>query len=64
MGTQEHAAVTAGGDPTGIEIFQPDCYVLGFREIGATQVAVVGGKARTWGSCRTSKAFACRLASA
>ncbi|MGH2944024.1 MAG: PEP/pyruvate-binding domain-containing protein, partial [Solirubrobacteraceae bacterium] len=44
MGTKEHAAVVAGGDPTGIHPFQSDCYVLGFHEIGATQAAVVGGK--------------------
>ncbi len=44
MGTDEHAAVIAGGDPTGIYTFQPDCYVLGFQEIDKTQVAVVGGK--------------------
>ena len=44
MGTKEHAAVIAGGDPTGIETFQPDCYVLGFQGIDETQVAVVGGK--------------------
>jgi len=44
MGTEEHAAVIAGGDPNGIDTFQPDCYVLGLPEIDATQVAVVGGK--------------------
>jgi pyruvate,water dikinase len=44
MGTEEHAAVIAGGDPTGIYTFQPDCYVLGFQDIDKTQVAVVGGK--------------------
>jgi pyruvate,water dikinase len=44
VGTEEHAAVIAGGDPTGIYTFQPDCYVLGFQEIDETQVAVVGGK--------------------
>jgi phosphoenolpyruvate synthase/pyruvate phosphate dikinase len=44
MGTEEHAAVIAGGDPTGIYTFQPDCYVLGFQEIDKTQVAAVGGK--------------------
>ena len=44
MGTEEHAAVIAGGDPTGIDTFQPDRYVLGFQEIDETQVAVVGGK--------------------
>ncbi len=44
MGTEEHAPVIAGGDPTGIDTFQPDCYVLGFQEIDETQVAVVGGK--------------------
>jgi rifampicin phosphotransferase len=37
MGTEEHAAA-------GIATFQPDGYVLGFREIDDTQVAVVGGK--------------------
>ena len=44
MGTEEHAAVGAGGDPKGIDTFQPDCYVLGLQEIDETQVAVVGGK--------------------
>jgi rifampicin phosphotransferase len=44
MGTKEHAAVIAGGDPAGTETVQPDCYVLGFQEIDETQVAVVGGK--------------------
>ncbi|MEA2379960.1 MAG: rifampicin phosphotransferase, partial [Thermoleophilaceae bacterium] len=44
MGTEEHAAVIAGGDPKGIDTFPPDCYVLGFQEIDATHVAVVGGK--------------------
>jgi pyruvate,water dikinase len=44
MGTEEHAAVVAGGDPNGIETFQTDRYVLGFQEIDETQVAVVGGK--------------------
>jgi phosphoenolpyruvate synthase/pyruvate phosphate dikinase len=44
MGTKEHAAVVAGGDPTEINTFQPGCYVLGFHEIDKTQVAVVGGK--------------------
>jgi phosphoenolpyruvate synthase/pyruvate phosphate dikinase len=44
MGTEEHAAVIAGGDPTGIDTFRPDCYVLGFQEIDETQVGVVGGK--------------------
>ena len=44
MGTEEHAAVTTGGDPTAIATLQPDGYVLGFGEIDRTQVAVVGGK--------------------
>ncbi len=44
MGTKEHAAVIAGGDPTEIYAFQPDGYVLGFQAIDRTQVAVVGGK--------------------
>jgi rifampicin phosphotransferase len=44
MGTQEHAAVVAGGDLKGIDTLQPDCYVLGFQEIDETQVAAVGGK--------------------
>ena len=44
MGTEEHAAVVAGGDPKGIDTFQPDRYVLGLQEIDETQVAVVGGK--------------------
>jgi pyruvate,water dikinase len=44
MGTEEHAAVIAGGDPKGIDTFQSNCYVLGFKEIDKTQVAVVGGK--------------------
>ena len=38
--------------------------VLGFEEIDQTQVAVAGGKGRTWGSFRGSKASACRPASA
>ena len=38
--------------------------VPGFEQIDQTQVAVVGGRARTWGSCRASKAYAYRLASA
>ena len=62
MGTEEHAAVIAGGDPNGIDTFQPDCYVLGLPEIDATQVAVVGGKGAHLGSFRGSKASACRLA--
>ena len=45
MGTQEHGAVAAGGDPNGIDTFQPDPYVAGLEEIDATQVALVGGKA-------------------
>jgi rifampicin phosphotransferase len=49
MGTVEHAAVVAGGDPTGIVTFQPDCYVLGLQEIDETQVAVVGGKGANLG---------------
>jgi phosphoenolpyruvate synthase/pyruvate phosphate dikinase len=44
MGTEERAAVVAGGDPKGIDTFQPDCYALGLEEIDETQVAVVGGK--------------------
>jgi phosphoenolpyruvate synthase/pyruvate phosphate dikinase len=44
MGAEERAAVIAGGDPRGIDTFQPDCHVLGFQEIDETQVAVVGGK--------------------
>ncbi len=44
MGTMEHAAVGAGGDPKGIDTIQPDGYVLGLQEIDETQVAVVGGK--------------------
>jgi phosphoenolpyruvate synthase/pyruvate phosphate dikinase len=44
MGTDEHAAVVAGGDLTGIVTFRPDCYVLGLQEIDKTPIAVVGGK--------------------
>jgi rifampicin phosphotransferase len=44
MGTKEHAAVVAGGDPKGIDTLQPDGSVLGLQEIDETQVAVVGGK--------------------
>jgi phosphoenolpyruvate synthase/pyruvate phosphate dikinase len=44
MGTDEYAAMVAGGDPEGIDAFEPECYVLGFQEIDETQVAVVGGK--------------------
>jgi hypothetical protein len=47
MGTEEHAAAIAGGDPTGIDTFQPDRYVLGFQEIGEKQVAVVEADAGT-----------------
>jgi rifampicin phosphotransferase len=44
MGTREHAAVVAGGDPKGIDTFRPECSVLGLQEIDETQAAVVGGK--------------------
>jgi phosphoenolpyruvate synthase/pyruvate phosphate dikinase len=44
MGTEEHAAVVAGGDSKGIDTLQPDCYVLGLQEIDETRVAVAGGK--------------------
>jgi rifampicin phosphotransferase len=44
MGTAEHAAVVAEGDPKGIDTLRPDGYVLDLREIDATQVAIVGGK--------------------
>jgi rifampicin phosphotransferase len=44
VGTNEHAAVIAGGDPTGTATCRPDSYVLGFSEIDERQVAVVGGK--------------------
>jgi rifampicin phosphotransferase len=44
MGTKEHAAVVAGGDPRGIDALQPDRSVLSLQEIDETQVAVVGGK--------------------
>ena len=44
MGTEEHAAVGAGGDPKGIDTFQPDATCWVFEEIDETQVAVVGGK--------------------
>jgi rifampicin phosphotransferase len=44
MGTEEHAAAGAGGDPKGIDTFRPDRYVVGLQEIDETQVAVVGGK--------------------
>ena len=64
MSTEEHAAVVAGGDPKGIDTFQPDCYVSGLQEIDETQVAVVGGKGAHLGELRESKASACRLASA
>jgi rifampicin phosphotransferase len=46
MGTKEHAAVIAGGDPTGADT---DCDVLDLRETDATQVAVVGGKGAALG---------------
>ena len=36
-------------------------YVLDLQEVDEMQVAVVGGRARTWGRCRGSKASACRL---
>jgi pyruvate,water dikinase len=44
MSTKAHAAVIAGGDPTGIHASGSDCYVLDLREIDTTQVALVGGK--------------------
>src|SRR4051812_7414841 len=45
MGTEQHAAVVAGGDPKGIDdSFRPDCHVLDLPEIDERQVAVVGGK--------------------
>jgi polyisoprenyl-phosphate glycosyltransferase len=44
MGSDKHAAVVPGGGPAGIDILRPDPYVLGFAEIDATHVAVVGGK--------------------
>ena len=44
MGTEEHAAAVAGGDPKGIDTARPDGYVVGLQEIDETQVAVVGGK--------------------
>ncbi|MGZ6640067.1 MAG: PEP/pyruvate-binding domain-containing protein, partial [Solirubrobacteraceae bacterium] len=44
MSMRKHAAVITGGDPTGIDAFQPDRYVLGFQAVDRTQVAVVGGK--------------------
>jgi rifampicin phosphotransferase len=44
MGTEQHAAVVAGGDPKDIDTFQADRYVLRFDEIDETQVVVVGGK--------------------
>jgi hypothetical protein len=36
-------------------------YVLAFQEIDHAHVAVVGGKAHSWGSFRGSKASPCRL---
>src|SRR4051794_8015620 len=44
MGTEEHAAVGAGGDSRRIDTFRPDRYVVGLQEIDETQVAAVGGK--------------------
>ena len=44
MGTEERAAVVAGGGTTGLHTVQPNRYVLGLDEIDETQVAVVGGK--------------------
>ncbi len=44
MGTEEHAAVIAGGDPKGIDTVQPVGYVVSLQDLGETQVAVVGGK--------------------
>ena len=44
MGTEEHAAVIAGGDPKGIGTVQPDGFVVSLQDVGETQVAVVGGK--------------------
>jgi rifampicin phosphotransferase len=48
MGAKEHAAVVAGGDPTGLETLAPDG-VLGFDETDESQVAVVGGKGANLG---------------
>ncbi len=39
-------------------------YVLGFQEVDRTDIGVVGGKARAWGSFPGSKGSACRMASA
>ncbi len=44
MGTQEHAAVVAGGGAQGIVTSRPDGHVVDLRGIDETQVAVVGGK--------------------
>src|SRR4029078_2314030 len=44
MGTEEHAAVAAGGDPQGIDTARPDGYVVSLQDAGETQVAVAGGK--------------------
>src|SRR5690349_257413 len=44
MGTEEHAAVGAGGDPERIDTVRPDRYVVDLHEIDATQIAVAGGK--------------------
>ncbi|MDX6279281.1 MAG: rifampicin phosphotransferase [Kribbellaceae bacterium] len=44
MGTEERVAVIAEAVPMAIRTCRPDGYVLGFQEIDATQVAVVGGK--------------------
>ncbi len=44
MGTDEQAAVVAGGDPQGSGTVQRDGYVVGLGEIDETQAAVVGGK--------------------
>jgi phosphoenolpyruvate synthase/pyruvate phosphate dikinase len=70
MGTEEHAAAVASGDPTGSHTLRSDGYVLGLEEIDKTQVAVVGGKGahlgELWridgirvpaGFCVTTRAF-------
>src|SRR5690349_20770768 len=44
MGTEEHAAVGAGGDPERIDTVRPDRYVVDLHEIDQTQIAIAGGK--------------------
>jgi rifampicin phosphotransferase len=49
MGTDERAAVFIDGDSNGLHPIEPDCFVIGFHEIGESHLAAVGGKAARLG---------------